>query len=92
MPVNSIGGRSYFLTMTPALHRFTRVQRPARRNEVTAHIMVYIAWLDQNLKEPVKTVNAVNAKEFFAMIKELGRIGIELHTTSIFTPETNGSG
>lgn len=71
-------------------HRFALVQIPARLEETAALIMEYIAWWNHNSEEPVKRVHGDNAIEFLVMKEELDKMGIELTTTSVHTPESNG--
>lgn len=64
MLMKSIGGSSYFLTMTPSKHRFKRVKIMKSRAEVAAYGMDFIAWLDRNSKKR-QNYTRITQEKFF---------------------------
>lgn len=61
MPVKSIGGRSYSLTMNMARFQFSCVQILMRGDEAAEYIIEVIAWVERNAKETIKRVRADKA-------------------------------
>lgn len=69
--VKSIGRNSYFLTMTTARDRYTRVEILKSKSEPMKHIMEYIAWLDRTSQVLEKRLHSDNPKELPIMRKKL---------------------
>lgn len=70
MPLTRIGGSYYFMTMTTAKHRYTRLKITKSRKKVAGHIMDFITWFDQNSREYMKRMQNNNAKKFLYLSKE----------------------
>eukprot|EP00253_Pinus_taeda_P016236 PITA_16236 len=92
MPVNSLGGYSYYLTFTYDYSRKTWIYFLKKKDEVFSWFRHFKALIENQTEKKIKILITDNgteyeSKEFHKFCKEAG---IKRETTTPYTPEQNG--
>lgn len=69
MSVPKFSGKKYFLYMIKAPPRYLKVHLIAKCCAVHENFVEFIAWLDRNARQKVRSVHAYNAAEVLALKK-----------------------
>lgn len=86
----TLGGKSYCLTVIRTLSAHLMVQLLMRQGEASQHIYDCIAYLDRSSDETAKLVFTDNAMNILSMRLTSKRSGITQSSTSAHIPESDG--
>jgi len=92
LPVKSMGGSRYFLTLTDDYSRKTTIYCLKNKSEVSEYIRMYIARVERETDKKVKRLRTDNGLEFCNkdLMTLFNNLGIKHERTNAYTPQMNG--
>lgn len=93
LPITSLGGSNYFLTLLDDYSKLSVVRPLARKSDAAAAVQSTLTFLENQVGYQTKRLRCDNGSEYIN--SELNRFctskGIKLETTVRYTPEQNGA-
>lgn len=86
----SYHGHRYFMTVVDERTRYTHVTLLKKKSEASDELIQFMKWFERQTGEIFKSLHRDGRSEFFQAQRKFELIGIEVETSTAYTPALNG--